>query len=134
MPEGPSLVIFKEAVASFAGKKILRASGNARINMDRLHCQKILAIRTWGKQFFICLRETTIRVHFLMFGSHSIGEQTKPAKSLRLALVFSKNANYFYTCSVKLIELVTTEYNMVGVSGINKDTLSVITRSPCASI
>ena len=104
MPEGPSLVIFKEAVSSFAGKKILEASGNAKIDMNRLRGQKILDIRTWGKQFFICLKETTIRVHFLMFGSYSVGEQTKPAKSLRLALVFSKGAIYFYTCSVKLLE------------------------------
>ena len=80
MPEGPSLVIFKEAVSSFAGKKILETSGNAKIDMNRLRGQKVLDIRTWGKQFFICLRETTIRVHFLMFGSYSIGEQTKPAK------------------------------------------------------
>ena len=104
MPEGPSLVIFKEAVQSFIGKKILEARGNAKIDMTLLPKEKILDLRTWGKQFFICLEEITIRVHFLMFGSYSIGEQTKPDKSLRLALLFSKGAIYFYTCSVKLVE------------------------------
>lgn len=104
MPEGPSLVIFKEIVQSFIGKKITGARGNAKINMDLLPKQKVLDIRTWGKQFFICLPKITIRVHFLMFGSHSIGEQTKPGKSLRLALQFSNGILYLYTCSVKLIE------------------------------
>lgn len=104
MPEGPSLVLFKEAVQPFIGKKIMEARGNAKIDMDLLQRQKVLNIRTWGKQFFICLPKITIRVHFLMFGSYSIGEQTKPDKSLRLALLFSKGAFYLYTCSVKLID------------------------------
>lgn len=104
MPEGPSLVILKEALLPFIGKKILQARGNANIDMDRLPQKKIITIRTWGKQFFICLKDTTIRVHFLMFGSYDIGEQTKPDKSLRLGLRFSKGSIYFYTCAVRLID------------------------------
>ena len=104
MPEGPSLVILKEAILSLVGKKILEARGNAKIDMERLPRQKILTIRTWGKQFFICLKNTTIRVHFLMFGSYSIGEQTRPDKSLRLGLRFSKGSIFFYTCAVRLID------------------------------
>ena len=104
MPEGPSLVILKEAVMPYIGKKILDARGNARINMDRLHQQKIRNILTWGKQFFICLKGVTIRIHFLMFGSYSIGEQTRPDKSLRLCLRFRSSSLYFYTCSVKLMD------------------------------
>lgn len=104
MPEGPSLVILKEALLPFVGKKILEARGNAKIEMDKLRQQKILAIRTWGKQIFICLKNTTIRVHFLMFGSYSIGEQTRPDKSLRLGLRFSKGSIFFYTCAVRLID------------------------------
>ena len=104
MPEGPSLVILKEAVMPYIGKKILDARGNARINMDRLHQQKIMNILTWGKQFFICLDGVTIRIHFLMFGSYSIGEQTRPDKSLRLCLRFRSGSLYFYTCSVKLMD------------------------------
>ena len=61
-------------------------------------------ILTWGKQFFICLKGVTIRIHFLMFGSYSIGEQTRPDKSLRLCLRFRSSSLYFYTCSVKLID------------------------------
>ncbi len=104
MPEGPTLVILKESTLPFVGKKILEARGNAKVDMSTLNRQKILAIRTWGKQFFICLEKTTIRIHLLMFGSYSIGEQTKPDKSLRLGLRFSKGAIYFYTCAVKSLE------------------------------
>lgn len=78
--------------------------GNAGIEMYRLEKQKILDIRTWGKQLFFCLKGFSIRVHFLMFGSYSVGEQTKPDKSLRLALQFSKGTIFLYTCSVKLVE------------------------------
>lgn len=104
MPEGPSLVILKELIESYTGKKILTARGNAKIAMDRLEGQKILDMRTWGKQFFIVTKKITIRIHFLMFGSYSIGDQTKPDKSLRLHLHFKKGDIYFYTCAIKEIE------------------------------
>ena len=104
MPEGPSLVILKEAMQPFVGKKILEARGNAKIEMGKLSKQKIMDIRTWGKQTFICLENTNIRIHFLMCGSYSIGEQTRPDKSLRLHLRVSKRKIFFYTCAVRLID------------------------------
>ena len=72
--------------------------------MNRLHRQKIVDIRTWGKQFFLSLEHVTIRIHFLMFGSYSMGEQTRPDKSLRLFLRCSKGSLYLYTCAIRLIE------------------------------
>jgi endonuclease VIII len=104
MPEGPSIAILKELALPYKGKKIISARGNAKIDMTLLPQQKILDIRTWGKQFFICLKDRTIRVHFLMFGSYSFDEHIKPDKGLRLGLQFLKGAIYFYTCSVKLLE------------------------------
>lgn len=104
MPEGPSLIILKEAISPFTGNKILAARGNAKIDMARLRNKKVLAMRTWGKQFFICIKDINLRIHFLMFGSYSLNEQTKPDKSLRLHLQFSTGDIYFYTCSVKFIE------------------------------
>jgi endonuclease-8 len=104
MPEGPSLVILKVAMQPFTGKKVLEVRGNAKIEMAKLQKQRIEAIRTWGKQIFICLPQTTIRIHFLMFGSYSIDEQTRPDKSLRLYLRVAKHRIYFYTCAVRLID------------------------------
>jgi len=103
MPEGPSIVILKEAVENFNGKKILAASGNAKINMQELVNQPV-NFKSWGKHFLICLPQRTIRIHFLMFGSYSINEQTKPDRSLRLCLQFKNGSVYFYTCAIKLLE------------------------------
>ena len=40
MPEGPSIVILKEAVEAFAGKAILKVSGNSKIDQQRLYNKK----------------------------------------------------------------------------------------------
>lgn len=103
MPEGPSIVILREAVQLFKGKKILSASGNATlIDKERLVNQKVTDFKSWGKHFLICLPRFTLRIHFLLFGSYSVNEQTK--KSPRLHLHFSNGDLYFYACSIRMIE------------------------------
>jgi endonuclease-8 len=115
MPEGPSIVILKELVQSFKGKKILEAAGNAAIDKKILANKKIVDFKTWGKHFLICLPSATIKIHLLMFGSYSINEQTKPERSLRLHLKFKEGDLYFYTCSVKMLEDdVDTVYDWTG--------------------
>jgi len=105
MPEGPSILIIKEILApQITGKKILNATGNAKIDMTRLMNKKVTKVLSWGKHLLIVLPGVTIRIHFLMFGTYSIDEQTRPDKSLQLKVDFSKKAIYFYTCSVKLLE------------------------------
>lgn len=104
MPEGPSILILKELALPLKGKKIIKAKGNAKIDMTLLPGQKIRDIRTWGKQFFLCLDDLTIRIHFLMFGSYEFDKHTRLARSLRLGLWFSKGAIFFNTCSVKIFE------------------------------
>ena len=104
MPEGPSIYILKELVTPlFKDKKIIKAFGNAKIDKAQLTGEKILDIRCWGKQLLIFTRDTTIRIHLLMFGSYGIDENKKPARSLRLALIVPEHALYFYTCSVRLL-------------------------------
>jgi endonuclease-8 len=104
MPEGPSIVILKELVERFKGEKVLAVKGNAGIEKEKLVNQRILDLRSWGKQFFICFKNFNVRIHFLLFGSYSIDEQIKPDKSVRLSIFFSKGSIYFNTCSVRLIE------------------------------
>jgi len=104
MPEGPSIFILKELITPlFKGKKVIKVFGNAKIHMSQLKGQKIIDIRCWGKQLLIFTKVATIRIHLLMFGSYSIDENKKPTRSLRLALVVSNHAVYFYTCSVRLL-------------------------------
>ncbi|HET6769457.1 MAG TPA: DNA-formamidopyrimidine glycosylase family protein, partial [Chitinophagaceae bacterium] len=103
MPEGPSIYILKEVITPlFKGRKIIRAFGNAKIDFNKLPGEKVRDIRCWGKQLLLYTDASIIRVHLLMFGSYSIDVNSKPARSLRLALEFSRHTIYFYTCSVKL--------------------------------
>jgi len=108
MPEGPSIVILKDLVQGFTRKKILAATGNTKTDKAQLTGQKVIAFRSWGKHFLICLPKVTVRIHFLLFGSYNIDEQTKP--NPRLHFKFAKGDLYFYACSVKLI---TEELNEV---------------------
>lgn len=104
MPEGPSLVIAREELAPFVGKTIISASGNAKIDFDRLKGRRIKEIRTWGKLLLIVLKDVKVRIHFLMFGAFSINTEKREKRSLRLHLALKKDNIYFYTCSVRFIE------------------------------
>ena len=103
MPEGPSLVILREAAARFAGRKVLRVSGNSTQDIERMRGRKVLAVRTWGKHFLLQFDGFGLRIHFLLFGSYRINEEKATAP--RLSLGFSKGEVLnFYACSVRFIE------------------------------
>lgn len=102
MPEGPSIVILKEEVQQFKGKKVLEVSGNTKINKDRLLHKKIIDFKSWGKHFLIVFNDVTVRVHFLLFGTYRINEQKDSTP--RLHLKFSNGELNLYTCSVQFIE------------------------------
>jgi endonuclease VIII len=104
MPEGPSIVILKEEVASFVGKTILRAEGNATlIDKTRLVGRRIAAFRSWGKHFLIELDGLALRIHFLLFGSYRINERKDRPPRLSLQFAGGREIN-FYSCSVRFIE------------------------------
>lgn len=103
MPEGPSIVILKEAVSQFKGKKIIEANGNSKaLNATELEGLVIKDFKSWGKHFLICLPDFTIRIHFMLFGSYRINEHTDRAP--RLHFGFDDGELNFYACSVKMIE------------------------------
>lgn len=103
MPEGPSLVLLKEEVQAFKGKKILAVTGNSKENIQQLQGQKIIDFKTWGKHFLICTEATTLRIHFLLFGKYLINERKDATP--RLSLQFNNEELNFYTCSVKFIDV-----------------------------
>jgi len=103
MPEGPSIILVKEAVAQFKGKEIIMVSGNSKIDQSRLLNQKVTDFKSWGKHFLICFNGFTLRVHFLMFGSYSINEK-KPDRPIRLNLTFENGEINLYSCSIKYLE------------------------------
>lgn len=114
MPEGPSLVILREATQSFAGQRVLRAEGNSRIDKSRLAGRRIHALRTWGKHFLIELDDFSIRIHFLMYGSYCIDSRKDRPERLRLTFARGRELN-FYSCAVRYIEgKLDDEYDWSG--------------------
>lgn len=102
MPEGPSIRILQEEVQQFAGQKVISASGNNTIDMQRIEGKKIQSFKTWGKHLLICFEGFTVRIHLLMFGTYLINETKKLQP--RLSLEFPKGELNFYTCSVRQLD------------------------------
>ena len=102
MPEGPSIVLLREATVDCVGKQVLRATGNAKIDIARLKGKRVVGIHSWGKHFLIEFDDFSIRIHFLLFGSYLIDDRKQTAP--RLSLRFKGRELNFYSCSVRYIE------------------------------
>lgn len=102
MPEGPSIVILKESVQEFKGKKLIGISGNTKVDFSSLANKKVIDFKSFGKNFFICFKGASIRIHFMLFGSYRINERKQTPS--RLSLSFIDGELNFYACSVKLME------------------------------
>ncbi len=102
MPEGPSIVIFKEAAAKFRGKTVRSSTGNSKLDLSRMEGRRVVAIRSWGKHFLVEFRGFTLRVHMLMFGSYRI-DDAKPAPP-RVSLTFDNGVLNVYSSSLKYID------------------------------
>ena len=103
MPEGPSIVILREAATRFVGRKVLSVEGNSKQDIARLRNRTLRAVRSWGKHFLLQFDGFSVRIHFLLFGSWRIND-TKPAIP-RLGLGFSKGEMLnVYACSVRFVE------------------------------
>lgn len=103
MPEGPSILLVREATAKFAGKEIIAVDGNSKIDQGRLLNKKIIEFKSWGKHFLICFDNFTLKVHFLMFGSYTIDEK-KPDRAIKLHLKFKNGEINLYACSLTYLE------------------------------
>jgi len=102
MPEGPSIVILREAAAKFRGKTVRRAVGNSSLDLTRMEGRRVIALRSWGKHFLIEFSGFSLRVHMLMFGSYRIDER-KPSPP-RVSLQFDNGELNIYASSLKYIE------------------------------
>lgn len=102
MPEGPTIIILKEEVKDFIGKKILKVEGNSKLDIQRLSGKKIIDFKSWGKHFLICFKDFTVKIHFMLFGSYRINDRKETAPRLRL--IFKNGELNFYACSIKFIE------------------------------
>jgi endonuclease VIII len=101
--EGPSLVILKEELKEFAGKKVAEASGLSKIDYELFPGHKIKTFKTWGKHFLIVFKNFSVRIHFLMFGSYRINERKETNPRLHLKFEDGQELN-FYTTAVRIIQ------------------------------
>ena len=102
MPEGPTIVILKEEVSPFKGKKVIAVEGNSKLDIQRMAAKTIVDFKSWGKHFLICFKDFSVRIHFMLFGSYRINERKESAPRLRL--IFKNGELNFYACSVRFIE------------------------------
>jgi endonuclease-8 len=104
MPEGPSIVIAKDALEQFKGKKILDVTGYGKLDKKLLKGKTVKEIRTWGKHLIIVLgKKLAIRIHFMLFGSYKINERAAKANP-KLSLSFGNGELNFYVSQIVLIE------------------------------
>ncbi|WP_149194378.1 DNA-formamidopyrimidine glycosylase family protein [Luteimonas suaedae] len=103
MPEGPSIVILRDAAAGFAGRKVLRVGGNSKQDIGRMAGRTVLGVRSWGKHFLLAFDGFFLRIHFLLFGSYRINERRDTPPRLSLGFSAGEELN-FYACSVRFIE------------------------------
>ena len=104
MPEGPLLVMWKEAIQSFIGKEVTAIENNTKLDTDRMLHKTIKDVKTWGKHFLICFDDFTLRIHFLMFGDLFINHRKPPEKPIKLSLQFTNDELVFYSCAMRFIE------------------------------
>jgi len=103
MPEGPSILILREAAARFRGKTVRSVNGNSKLDINRMQGRRIVSVRSWGKHLLLEFSGFSLRIHLMMFGSYRIDER-KAGATPRLSLRFDKGELNFYTCSLKFIE------------------------------
>jgi endonuclease-8 len=103
MPEGPSIVLLKEAAMPFKGRRVMAVAGNSSQPIERIRNRVLRDVRSWGKQFVLDFGGFWIRIHFGLFGSWRIDEERD--RPPRLRLEFSRGQSLaFFGCSVKLVE------------------------------
>ena len=103
MPEGPTIVLLKQALKTFKGKSITAASGYAKnIHPGMLVGKGIIGFKSWGKHLLIVFKNFSVRVHMGLFGSYKINSQGK--KNAALQMKFGDEEINFYISNIKVIE------------------------------
>jgi len=105
MPEGPSIVLAKEALRPLIGLTVKTAEGNTKkVDIEKLSNTRLKSVRSWGKHLLLKFNDLTLRVHFLMFGSYTVSTP-KPGRSPRLAIYLENGeALFLYACAITTIE------------------------------
>jgi endonuclease-8 len=110
--EGPSIVIVIEEARKFIGSRVEISDGSSKvIDVHALQGQTLLNLRSWGKHFLLIFEQTTLKVHFLMFGTYRIDEE-RPGVTPHLSLTFKSGNISMYACSIReLVDPLSSIYD-----------------------
>lgn len=109
MPEGPSIVLLREAAEQFVGRRVLAVEGNSKQPVEWLRNRVLRGVRSWGKHFLLDFGASWVRIHFGLFGSWRINEPSDGTPRLRLG--FSRGQWLaVYACSVQVSEGQLEDY------------------------
>jgi endonuclease-8 len=103
MPEGPSLVMLKEQLKPFKGRRVTAANGYAKnVDPDLLKGNRLTDIKTWGKHLLLVFEDFALKIHLGLFGSYKINQPVK--KNAALHLQFSDDEINFSIVKVEVIK------------------------------
>jgi endonuclease VIII len=101
--EGPSLVILKEELKPFVGKRVKKASGSSLYRLGPIQRHLFKKVESWGKHLLLHFDNEILKVHFLLFGSYRINDP-KPNYTPRLQLIYDKGELDLYSCSIQVLD------------------------------
>lgn len=97
--EGPSLVILREELEKFRGKRIEKISGNTKQPKELLLGKRLQKVETWGKTIYLIFSGNLVtKTHFMLFGSYRI-DDPKEDRIPRVKFEFPNGIVYFYACA-----------------------------------
>jgi len=103
MPEGPNLIMLKENLSPFKGRRVTAASGYAKnVDPDMLKGNTLKDIKTWGKHLLLVFEDFTLRIHQGLFGSYKVNQPTK--RNAALHLQFDDDEVNFSIVKVQVID------------------------------
>lgn len=102
MPEGPTIVVFKNRLEKFEGKKVTESVGYNNPFAEEISGKKLMSIETYGKLLLLDFKDFLITVHFGLFGSFLINETKKVNASF--SLFFGDEFINFYVVKIKKLE------------------------------
>jgi len=103
MPEGPTILLMKEDLQKFAGRRVTGVEGSEVPENSKIKGEILREIKTFGKQTYLIFDKVIFKIHLMMFGSYSLFKRTD-IDTLKLGLRFKDEGIYFYTCVVKVAE------------------------------
>lgn len=103
MPEAPTIRVLAESLQQFAGKKVIAVAGSIDEKIKKtIVDNKIVDIRSYGKQLLIIFKDFTVSAHLMMFGTYTVNAEKKGKLTIGFKV---KDGNFnFYSSSVKFID------------------------------